>query len=239
MDQKVLWMGLLVAGLGVAAYAGLKSSGTPAEPAAREPEAVTSGALPPGHPPLNGTGGDMSGAQGLPPGHPAIDPNASAMPNMGMGAAPPSGEAASITWTMPKAWKEAPNPSSMRLATYKIPHVGADTEDAEMSVSQAGGGTIANVDRWMAQFDDAAQKAVKRSERQAGGFKATIVELEGTFAGGSMMGGPAQPKPNWGLIGAIVETPGMAHFFKLTGPAATVKSARADVDALLSSIKAK
>lgn len=154
------------------------------------------------------------------------------MPGAGAAASP-------VQWTVPARWKEAPNPSSMRLATYKIPKAGSDAEDAEMSVSQAGGGTTANLDRWVGQFDEAAQKTVKKSERTVSGFKTTVVELEGTFAGGSMMGGPSSPKPGFALIGAIVETPGMAHFFKLTGPAATVKGARAEVDALLGSIKPK
>lgn len=240
MNPKQLWIGLLVIGLGVAAYAGLRSS-TPAEVAVSDPARKNSEPakeLPPGHPQVGATG---AGTQAMPPGHPPITPG------MGTGAAgttggpAPSGDGLAVQWTVPSRWKEAPNPSTMRLATYKIPHVGADTEDADMSVSQAGGGTTANLDRWVGQFDEASKKTLKKTERTAGAFKATVVELEGTFAGGGMMGAPSAPaaKAGWALVGAIVETPGMAHFFKLTGPAATVKSARAEVDALLSSIKAK
>ncbi len=227
MNPKQLWIGLLVIGLGVAAYAGLRSSGSGV--AVPEPAGSGAGNLPPGHPQVGSTG---AATQAMPPGHPPIT-------GAGAGAGAPSGDALSVQWTMPSRWKEAPNPSSMRLATYKIPRVAADTEDAEMSVSQAGGGTTANLDRWVGQFDEASKKTLKKTERTAGSFKATTVELEGTFATGAMMGGPATPKTGWALIGAIVETPGMAHFFKLTGPAATVKSARGEVDALLSSIKPK
>ena len=268
MDQKTLWIGLLVAGVGVAAYAGFRTS--PAtEPASREPAAAPGptappenaggGALPPGHPPT-GAGAMGAGTEALPPGHPPMGgaaPGAGtdtlppghppigagagaggmgAMP--GMGAAP-SGDVAPITWTAPSRWKEAPNPSSMRIATYKVPHVGSDTEDADVSVSQAGGGTSANADRWIAQFDAAAQKTAKKTERTSGGFKTTVVETEGTLASDPMMGGAAGAKTGWGMLGAIVETPGMAHFFKITGPAATVKSAKTELDALLSSIKTK
>lgn len=265
MDQKTLWIGLLVAGVGVAAYAGFRSPPAP-ESATREPPAAPAptapegmGALPPGHPPMGGNapgagteslppghppmGGSAPSGTGesLPPGHPPIGGGAGGMGAMppGMGAPPPSGDAVQLTWTAPARWKEAPNPSSMRIATYKVPHVGSDTEDADVSVSMAGGGTAANADRWIAQFDAAAQKTAKKTERTSAGYKTTIVEVEGTLASDPMMGGGAATKSGWGMTGAIVETPGMAHFFKITGPAATVKSAKAELDALLSSLKPK
>ena len=84
----------------------------------------------------------------------------------------------------------------------------------------AGGSAAANADRWVGQFDEAGQKTAKRSERTSGAFKTTIVEVEGTFAAGSMMG-PSTPKTGYALYGAIVETSGSSHFFKLTGPSAT------------------
>lgn len=132
----------------------------------------------------------------------------------------------------------------MRLATYRIPHAPSDSEDAEMSVSQAGGGAKANMDRWVGQFDEAGQKTAKRSESTVNGFTVSRIEIEGTFASGNMMGAPAVAKTGWALLGVIVESPagsgdGMAHFFKLTGPAATVKAASGEVDSLIASVHAK
>jgi hypothetical protein len=43
-------------------------------------------------------------------------------------------------------------------------------------------------------------------------------------------------KSGWMLEGAVVETEQGPYFFKLTGPTASVQSARRDFDALLSSI---
>lgn len=248
MNPKSMWMILLAGALGVAAYAGLRSPTPVPEPVAAPAPATPDnrGALPTGHPPIPGAGpaGAMPeghppmGTPGLPQGHPPVGQGA---PPVGAAAAPAAGgdETGAVTWTKPARWQDAPNPSSMRMATYRIPKAGSDAEDAEMSVSRAGGGTAANAERWVGQFDEAGQKTAKRSERTVGGFKTTMVEVEGTFAAGSMMGGAAAPKTGFALVGAIVETPGMAHFFKLTGPSATVKSARAEVDALLQSIKAK
>ena len=69
------------------------------------------------------------------------------------------------------------------------------------------------------------------------GRHVTIVEVEGTFGGGM---GPGQgAKEGWALLGAIVATPGMPHFFKLTGPAKTVKDARPQLDELVASLTTK
>lgn len=148
---------------------------------------------------------------------------------------PPASEPGSLSWTAPAGWASAPNPSTMRLATYKIPHTGKDTEDAELSISRAGGSTEANIQRWIGQFDEAGKDT--RNVRTIQGMTVTTVEVAGTFLGG-MMGGAAAKKPGWALLGAIVETPGGSpYFFKMTGPKATVQAARDDFHKMLDSLK--
>jgi hypothetical protein len=63
------------------------------------------------------------------------------------------------------------------------------------------------------------------------------VDIKGTYLnpGGGMMQSQGE-KPDYRLLGAIVEAPQGNVFFKLTGPAATVAAAEADFDALLASI---
>jgi hypothetical protein len=115
-----------------------------------------------------------------------------------------------------------------------VPRANGDGADADVSVSQAGGAVSANVDRWIGQFDSEAQKHAKQSKKKVAGYDVTIVEVEGTYSG--MSGGGEK---GYGLLGAIVATPGMPHFFKITGPAKTVQSARAELDTLLSSLTTK
>lgn len=176
----------------------------------------------------------MTTSTALPPGHPPVDPNSAPTTTMPMPSSSDHAES-SLSWKVPAKWQVMPNTSSMRLATYRI------GQDAEMAVSQAGGSIDANVDRWINQFGPDAKKNSKVTTKKVSGLDVTIVEVEGTFGGGGMgMNGPAPgAKENWALLGAIVATPGMPHFFKLTGPAKTVKAARPELDELVASITQK
>lgn len=185
--------------------------------------------LPPNHPPI-GAGALPNAAGALPPNHPPI----------GAGNAPSADsvqandESAAVAWKVPDGWKTAPNPNAMRIATYRVSRAPGDSDDAEVSVSRAGGTTVANLQRWVGQFDEAGQD--KQTVLTVRGLKITIVEVGGTYQGG-MTGGPASaPRRGWALLGAVVETPGSPYFFKMTGPSATVRAARASFDALLESL---
>jgi hypothetical protein len=163
----------------------------------------------------------------LPPGHPPVGSGA----GMGdLGSAAADAPETPLTWKVPKRWIKVPSPSSMRLATYRVP------PDAEMSVTQAGGTVDANAERWIGQFDEAARKGARRTTRKVHGLDVTIVEVSGQYSGGmSADAGGA----GFALVGVIVGTPqgAMPHFFKLTGPAKSVAAARGEVDELVGSLE--
>jgi hypothetical protein len=143
-----------------------------------------------------------------------------------------------LAYDAPATWQKAENPSPMRKATFKIPHAPGDTEDAELSVTQAGGTVDMNVTRWSGQFDHATA-TVKRSEKNVGTLKVTMVEIRGKYNGSGMPGAPAAgPKDNYALLGAIIETT-PPTFFKMTGPEKTVTGAKADFDKFIDSVRAK
>lgn len=207
------------------AFAAGRSAAPPAPPVTAEPapqppatHAPATSDLPPGHPATAGLGTSM-----LPPGHAPI------VETSDVSSAAGSPSASSLTWTVPARWKQVQNTSPMRLATYKIP--GADG-DAEVSVSEAGGSVEANAARWIGQFDAAAQRSAKQSSKKIAGFDVTFVEVQGNYSGGMGGGGGA----HMALLGAIVATPGMPHFFKITGPEKTVTAARSELDTLLASM---
>lgn len=146
--------------------------------------------------------------------------------------------AGGISWTPPAGWA-AQAPRSMRVATYTIP-AAPGAEAGECGVYYFGkgqGGSVdENVARWAQQFSG-APKAV-RSESTAGGLRVYKVALAGTYLApaGPMMQSQGS-KPNYRLLGAIVEAPGGLVFFKCTGPAATIAAAEKSFAALIASLR--
>ena len=146
-------------------------------------------------------------------------------------AATASGEMmslAGVSFRLPAGWiKEAS--SGMRLAQYRLP---GDDGPGRMVVFAfgpgQGGGTQANIDRWVAQFSggsDAAKPEVNKLEQN--GLTLSMVKTSGTYtpiAMGPMV--PADPpQSNQALFGIIVEGgPQGTLFIKVTGPAATIQS---------------
>lgn len=147
--------------------------------------------------------------------------------NVGGGAATADG---GIDYKAPAGWIEEA-PSAMRKGQYRLPHAEGDEDDAELAVFYFGpgqGGTVqANIDRWIGQFagpdGGSVKDSAKISTKSVNGRDITIVDVSGTFItsmGPMMASGP--PKPNYRMLGAIVETPSGPWFFKLTGPQNTV-----------------
>jgi hypothetical protein len=192
---------------GVAASALLAEREASSSPAVYEPEQVQA----------------ARGPSALPPDHPPIEGHETEGPRE------PSSEGAAVEWTVPAGWEVVSTNTGMRLATYRI------GPQAEMSVVRAGGSTDANIERWLGQFDEAGLET--RATREVRGLKVTIVEVSGTYLGSGM--GTALPAPQQGyaLLGAIVETSGSPYFFKLVGPEAAVKAARARFDELVASVR--
>jgi len=149
-----------------------------------------------------------------------------------------------ITWEDPPGWTRLPGSSPVRKATYRAPRAANDKDDPELAVFYFGpgqGGSVeANVDRWIKQFTGLKGTAVRRENREANGLRQHTVAIKnGTFSSGmpGMPGASNTPKENFGLLGGIVEAPSGTYFFKLTGPAASVKAARPAFMKLLDSVK--
>jgi hypothetical protein len=147
--------------------------------------------------------------------------------------------AGGIQWTTPATWKAQPQ-RPMRAATYEIPAAAGDTEPAECAVfyfgQGQGGGVQANIDRWLSQFQEKPAAPPQAKKQTIAGLSVTTIEHSGTYLSGGMMQAKT-PKAGYHMVGTIVEAPEGNVFFKLTGPAKTVKAARAGFDKMLGSIK--
>ena len=99
-----------------------------------------------------------------------------------------------------------------------------------------GGSVDANVKRWISQFEG-GEKNAKTGKRTIHGLTVTTLDVSGTYTG---MGGPMaqskSAKPNYRLLGAIVEGPEGSIFFKFAGPSKTVAANQAKFDSMLNSV---
>jgi len=177
------------------------------------------------------TGGD-GGETAAPPGE-------TGMPSAGDPAA--TGQDPGITWQAPPRWVEE-LATGMRLATYVIPAPASGGEGARCAVYYfgpgQGGGSDANVERWIGEFENPSEPVRRVSEVR--GLKVSRVEVTGTYrAHADPAQGSSGPSSGWTLIGAIVEGPNGTVFFKLTGPSRSAAPAAKEFDGLLASIRKK
>jgi hypothetical protein len=136
-----------------------------------------------------------------------------------------------FTFARPADWQWVESTSAMRKAQLKIEST--DKKDTAEIVffyfgEGGGGGTKANIDRWLGQFEEPKDKISSKVEEtiMVNGRKLTYVQAEGTYLSG-MPGGPKTPQKNTVLMGAILESDQGNVFIRATGPAGLVKSSQA------------
>ena len=170
-----------------------------------------------------------------------------ATPPMGGGGPnnPHGGSAPALQYQTPPGWIQEPPSSSMRVAQYRLPRAEGDEENATLALfyfgPQAGGGTQANIDRWVSQMSGSGGGAPINhgiTKAEANGMQISTVDVSGTYAGdgGMMGGGTPTPKPNYRLLASVIETAHGNYFFKLTGPEATVQKWLSGYQGMLKSV---
>lgn len=156
-------------------------------------------------------------------------------------AAGTTASAAGVSWTIPEGW-DVLGPRPMRAATYMIGEGDNSSECAVFFFGAGQGGEVqSNIDRWIGQFqqpDGSDSKSNAKTEhRHAGGLDVNLIDLSGTYASGGMGGQPVVLKPEYRLLGAIIEAPEGPLFFKLTGPAAAIEEIKPHFDNLIAALK--
>lgn len=150
------------------------------------------------------------GQQQMPPGHP------------GMGTAPAT---TSLEYELPEGWVQTQPSSPMRLDQATIPGPAGEGELAVFFFGPGGGGgTEANLQRWINQMS--TDQEPTRESFEANGLQITWIDATGTVNPSTTGMGPAEPQPNSRMFAAVVEGEGGPWFFKATGPAETMSQAR-------------
>jgi len=153
--------------------------------------------------------------------------------------------AGGVQWTPPAAWKTEPA-RPMRAATYRVPAAPGDAEPGECAVfffgPGQGGGVDANLKRWIGQFEQPdgkpSEPLAQIKKQNINTLTVTTVDLTGTYlASAGPMAASQIRKPGQRLLGAIVDAPQGAVFFKFTGGAKTVAAAQAAFQSMLQSLR--
>ena len=121
----------------------------------------------------------------------------------------------------------------------KAPGKNADALTARVTVMGAGGDVEANIARWKGQFQESGRQFTEK-ELVVDKQKVHLVDISGTFLdrpAGPMMRGPATPRENYRVLGAIMSTPHGRYYVKMYGPRATVKHNEKAFHALVESLR--
>ena len=149
----------------------------------------------------------------------------------------------------PAEWKSVPPKSQIVQFEFAAPADADKPENqARITVMGAGGPIADNINRWFGQFeqpDGSSTKDKSKVEKiEVAGQTIHLVDVPGTFKDSG--GGPFfQQRPpvmreNYRMLGAIIETKDMGqHFFKITGPAATVEKLKAGFRKMLEGLEVK
>src|SRR5262245_16114412 len=181
-------------------------------------------------------------APGLESAHaPRIAATGAASPHGGSADGSPHGM---LTWDTPAAWTQEKPANPMRMAQYRVPASGGDSQDGECVVFYfgpgQGGDASSNVARWVSMFSTPSGGPVegKVTEQKVGERMVTRIEAAGTYQPTAMMGGAPPPKqPGSMLLGAIVPGADANWFFRCVGPEKTMAASRPSFDGFIASVR--
>ena len=155
----------------------------------------------------------------------------------------PSG---SLKFSAPAGWTEEKPSSASRVTQYKLPKVSDDSEDASAVLyffgQGQGGGTAANIERWvnqMQQTDASASKDKAKEDTQTvNGLKVTMVDVSGTYTAEMAPGsGTFHNNSNYRLRAAVIETPKGSYYLKVVGPGKTMTKWDSSITEFIKSVK--
>jgi hypothetical protein len=136
-----------------------------------------------------------------------------------------------LNFKAPDGWTTEKPTSSMRVAQYKLPKAEGDKDDATLVLyyfgANGGGGTQANIDRWIGQMQqpdgsDSKSKA-KTESMTVNGLKVSTVDVTGIYTAEMTPGSKTfHNDADYRLRAAVIETPKGNYFVKLAGPMKTI-----------------
>lgn len=155
-------------------------------------------------------------------------------------------EMAGLKATPPKEWKlkDPPAMAMGRVVTFGLPSADGDKDETELVVFyfKGGSGSVAqNLDRQRNLFlpaDGKDKVEEKLTESKVGTFKATVLDLSGTFKKKpSPMSDKFTPLKDYREIYTAFDDGSGSYYIRLLGPAKTVDKNKKSVDEWLAAFK--
>ena len=123
-------------------------------------------------------------------------------------------------------WVKQQVTSQMRAGQLTYDHEDEKLKDVDLVFfyfgESNGGGTQANIDRWVGQFQGEPEKKIETKE--LGDREVTFLTATGTFleSSGGPFSGNKTPREDYTMLAAILPSDKGWVFLKLTGPSASV-----------------
>lgn len=142
---------------------------------------------------------------------------------------------------VPAEWKSVEPKNRIIQFEFAAPAKEPKAENqAIVTVMSAGGSIADNINRWYSQFnqpDGSATKDKSKVEKiEVAGQTVHIVDIPGNFKDQRT----PVVKENYRMLGGIIETKEMGqHFFKITGPSATVEKLKDGFRKMLEGMEVK
>jgi hypothetical protein len=141
-----------------------------------------------------------------------------------------------LNFTAPESWKRTKPRSAFVQVEFALESSKKDEMPARLTVSAVGGTVKENIDRWKGQFVETIENPVQK-EIEAGGLKATVVDLAGTFGDQAGMMGPVVKRADYRMIGIIIPVDDQLYVVKAVGPRPTIAANAEAIDAFVKSVK--
>ncbi len=145
----------------------------------------------------------------------------------------------------PASWVAEKPTSKLRVAQFRIPKVGSDSQDAELVIfffEGQGGGVEDNLKRWKAMFLPPRGKTmddVSRVEKtNVANVPVTILDIHGTYKfKKTPFAQEAELRPNSRMLAVYFGSKNGPYFLRLVGPEATVAQNKEAFESWLKSFK--
>jgi hypothetical protein len=138
--------------------------------------------------------------------------------------------------TAPDAWVRQEPRSEFVTAEFSLPRAEGDETDGRLTVSKAGGGVDANLERWRGQFEGNLTRDVAE-DLQVAGLTVKLLDCAGTFNDQPGPFAPGVQREGYRMIGAVIPTEGQLTFVKAYGPEKTMEKYEQSIRSFLQNLE--